>query len=139
MVNGVKIVEVVPLHEMVLLVIFEDEKMKKYDVKLLAGRFDAFKPLEEKDLFAQVQNERFGVVWTDDIDCSCEELYEHGEDVTFEIQRDLLDEARKWCADRHITVEQLTAAFIEFCGEKANAEAVAAWIGEMEKKHKAGL
>ncbi len=54
-----------------------------YDVKPLMQRFSAFKALENAELFssAEVDVGGYGVIWNDDIDISCDELFENGETV----------------------------------------------------------
>lgn len=55
-----------------------------YDVKPLFGRIDAFKVLEnDPALFSDVTVDvgGYGVVWNDDLDLSCDELFENGNTV----------------------------------------------------------
>lgn len=55
-----------------------------YDVKPLFGRIDAFKVLEnDPALFSDVTVDvgGYGVVWNDNLDLSCDELFENGNTV----------------------------------------------------------
>lgn len=64
-----------------LLVRFDSEEHRQYDVAPLFEKWDAFKTLESvKDLFEQVKVDAggYGISWNDDIDLSCNELWENG-------------------------------------------------------------
>jgi hypothetical protein len=56
---------------------------KVYDAKPLMQRFNAFKALENAELFSSVEVDvgGYGIIWNDDIDISCDELFENGEAV----------------------------------------------------------
>lgn len=82
MFNKVKTVK--PLDNLILLVTFENKDIKKYDVKPLFDMFPVFKSLNTiKGLFEQVKVDvgGYGVIWNDNIDLSCEELYENGKEI----------------------------------------------------------
>lgn len=82
MFNKVKAVK--PLNNFFLLVTFENKNIKKYDVKPLFDIFPSFEALNTiKGLFEQVKVDvgGYGIIWNDDIDLSCDELYENGEEV----------------------------------------------------------
>jgi hypothetical protein len=73
--------EVKPMPDYVLFVRFVDGMEKQYDVKPLFNDIAAFKSLVHvQGLFEQVKVDMggFGVSWNDDIDLSCDELYDHG-------------------------------------------------------------
>ncbi len=78
-----KIRGVVTLPDMKLFVQFTNGTTKFYDVAPLMERFPVFKALEDTVLFEGVEVDAggYGVVWSDDIDLSCDELWEHGEVV----------------------------------------------------------
>ncbi len=70
-----------PLPEFGLLVTFVCGETKKYNVKPLLDLWKPFQALaEEKGLFEQVQVDvgGYGIIWNDEIDLSCNELYENG-------------------------------------------------------------
>lgn len=76
-----KVREVKPLPEYGLLVVFESGEKKKYSVRPLFNKWKAFKALTStKGLFEQVKVDAggYGISWNDDIDLSCNELYENG-------------------------------------------------------------
>lgn len=75
-----KVKEVYPLPALKLSVLFANGTTKTYDVTPLLARFGAFKALEDDSLFGDVRVDAggYGVVWNDDIDLSCDELWEHG-------------------------------------------------------------
>ena len=76
-----KVKEVSPLSDFRLLVLFENGVKKQYDVKPLFRVWDAFLSLVSVDgLFEQVKVDAggYGISWNDDIDLSCNELYEGG-------------------------------------------------------------
>lgn len=74
-----KVKEAYPLPEMRLSVLFANGTTKMYDVKPLLGRFEVFKALEDESLFNSVvvDKDGYGVIWNDDIDLSCNELWEN--------------------------------------------------------------
>ncbi len=79
-----KVKKVKPLENFILLITFEDGKNKKYDVKPLFDIFPAFTSLNTiSGLFNQVKVDTggYGVVWNDDLDLSCDELYENGREI----------------------------------------------------------
>jgi hypothetical protein len=76
-----KIKEVQPLPDYHLLVSFVTGERKQYNVKPLFDKWEPFKALIlTKGLFEQVQVDMggFGISWNDNIDLSCNELYENG-------------------------------------------------------------
>lgn len=75
-----KVREVKPLPEYELLVLFASGERKKYNVQPLFDKWEAFRALSStKGLFEQVKVDGgYGIRWNDDIDLSCNELYENG-------------------------------------------------------------
>lgn len=79
-----KVNSVMPLADMCLLIHFSDGTAKKYDVQPLADRFEAFRALKTvPGLFPTVKADKggYGISWNDDMDISCDELWENGVDV----------------------------------------------------------
>ena len=78
-----KVKAIAPLPNMRLSVQFANGATKLYDVKPLMERFPAFCALKDEGLFASVEVDAggYGIVWNDDIDLSCDELWEHGVEV----------------------------------------------------------
>ncbi|MDR2023061.1 MAG: DUF2442 domain-containing protein [Hungatella sp.] len=85
-----RIKEVYPLPDYTLLVSFTTGDHRQYDVAPLFDKWDAFKTLSSVEgLFDQVRVDAggYGVSWNDDIDLSCNELWENGtpvEVITFD-------------------------------------------------------
>lgn len=79
-----KIKSVYALPEYRLCVQFSEGKTKIYDVQPLIEKEGVFRALKDKDLFSCVNVDvgGYGVVWTDEIDISCNELFENGTTVT---------------------------------------------------------
>lgn len=76
-----KIDAVNPLPDYRLSVQFAEGITKEYDVKPLFEKWDAFTLLKDHpELFYDVKADvgGYGVIWNDEIDLSCNELFENG-------------------------------------------------------------
>ncbi len=75
-----KVKSVLPLDDFVLEVTFIEGGIKKYDVKPLFGEIPHFIDLKENDLFSKVTvgPGGYGIIWNDDVDLSCDELWDNG-------------------------------------------------------------
>lgn len=84
---SVKVRSAVPLRDGILLVFFEDGKIKKFDTKSLIADYPEFEALLNPDLFNLVHVEPggYGVSWSEDLDCSEGELYENGVDIPLDM------------------------------------------------------
>ncbi len=63
---------------------FSEGIMKRYDIKPLFDKFSAFKELEKNPkMFFDVTVDvgGHGIIWNDEIDLSCDELWENGEKI----------------------------------------------------------
>lgn len=78
-----KIKNVSPLPEYKLSVQFAEGVTKIYDVKPLFQKIPAFKSLEGADDFGYVYVDvgGYGIIWNDELDLSCDELWENGTTV----------------------------------------------------------
>ncbi len=78
-----RIKEVFPLNNMKLYVRFANGSTKHYDVSRLVDRFPQFESLRIGHLFEDVQVDAggYGVVWNDELDLSCDEIWDHGVEV----------------------------------------------------------
>ena len=78
-----KIKNVFPLENYRLLVQFCVGVTKLYDVKPLFEWKDVFKTLKKNELFYGVEVDvgGCGIIWNDDVDLSCEELWENGREI----------------------------------------------------------
>ena len=75
-----KIKNVSALSDYCLSVQFTEGCTKIYDVKPLFEKIPAFEELKENNLFFDVSVDvgGYGIVWNDDFDLSCDELWENG-------------------------------------------------------------
>lgn len=79
-----KVKNVEPLDDYILLVAFQNGINKKYDIKLLLEKWSVFKDLINiPGLFKQVKvdNGGYGISWNENIDLSCNELWNNGIEV----------------------------------------------------------
>ena len=76
-----KIKEINPLKNYILLATFEDGTVKTYDVSPLFNEIEIFNTLKEvPHVFEQVKVDvgGYGISWNDEIDLSCDELWDNG-------------------------------------------------------------
>ena len=79
-----KIKSVTPLSDYILSVQFSEGITKHYDLKPLFDKYPMFIPLKEHlDLYYSVSVDvgGYGVIWNDEIDIACDELFFNGETV----------------------------------------------------------
>ena len=79
-----KIKSVTPLSDYILSVQFSEGITKHYDLKPLFDKYPMFIPLKKHlDLYysASVDVGGYGVIWNDEIDIACDELFFNGETV----------------------------------------------------------
>ncbi|MBR6348614.1 MAG: DUF2442 domain-containing protein [Spirochaetales bacterium] len=65
----------------VLIAQFEDGVFKTYDIRQLTGKYPVFRILEDDPVFfrkVKIDGSGFGIVWNDELDLSCNELWENG-------------------------------------------------------------
>jgi len=82
MFHKVKAVTALPNYR--LSVQFAEGVTKIYDVKPLFEKWELFKALENApELFSSVEVDAggYGIIWNDELDLSCDELFENGETV----------------------------------------------------------
>lgn len=75
-----KVKNVTPLDNYEVSVQFSEGITKKYNVKPLFKRFKVFNNLKNEKLFNKVHVGQggYGIIWNEEIDLSCDELYENG-------------------------------------------------------------
>lgn len=75
-----KIISLETLPNYVLLVGFDDETYKRFDLKPYFENYPQFKSLTDDGLYEQAQIDvgGYGVIWNDYLDVSAESIYEHG-------------------------------------------------------------
>lgn len=79
-----KVKSVTPLPDYILSVQFSEGITKKYDLNVLIETKPMFSFLKEQpDLYTQVSVDvgGYGVIWNDNIDIGCDELFYNGEEV----------------------------------------------------------
>lgn len=79
-----KIKSVAPLADHVLSIQFSEGVTKRYDVKPLFDKYTMFLPLKEDPaLYSSVEVDvgGYGIIWNDDIDIACDELFYNGETI----------------------------------------------------------
>lgn len=78
-----KVTVVRPLKRMRLLVFFENEEPRTYDVSQVFEVWPQFEALRDEELFRSVHVDAggYGISWSDDLDLSGNELYDHGEEL----------------------------------------------------------
>lgn len=57
---------------------FENGIIKQYNIENLFSQYPQFKALKDKDLFINGKLEKYGIIWTDELDLSGEEIYYNG-------------------------------------------------------------
>lgn len=79
-----KVKDITVLSDYKILVQFCEGVTKQYDIKPLFNKFPAFKVLQDNpETFSDVtvDIDGYGIVWNDDVDLSCDELWDNGETV----------------------------------------------------------
>ena len=79
-----KVKNVSPLPDYRLSVQFSEGVTKLYDLKPLFDKLPVFQELQNNpELFSSVSVDvgGYGIIWDDELDLSCDELWEHGEQV----------------------------------------------------------
>lgn len=77
-----KIKKVETLSNKMLKVEFENNKIKYYNMKNIIEKIKEFEILNNENIFnnARVDKGGYAVIWNDDLDIDCEELYQKGVD-----------------------------------------------------------
>lgn len=80
---SIKVKDAIPLSDMQLLVFFENDVIKLFDVKPIIKDYPEFEELKNEDLFNLVKVEPggYGISWSSELDCSEGELWENGIDL----------------------------------------------------------
>ena len=118
--STVRITHIVPLHDAIVLAIFENQSLDKRTVKILTDIHGVFRSTKsEADI---------GISWPDENNDSEKEPSGNKVDVVIEIEKRLLCDVQRWCSNCRVTVEQLIMAFLRFCACQENYEAVRDWL-----------
>ena len=63
-------------------VLFQDGKVKRYDIASLFDKYPQLRALEDRNLFLQGRLVgHYGIIWNDDLDLETETVYQDGETV----------------------------------------------------------
>lgn len=78
-----KVKGVAALPELKLSVEFAEGVTKIYDIEPLMERFPVFRELHDESLFNSVEVDLggYGIIWNDELDLSCDELWDNGVEV----------------------------------------------------------
>jgi len=78
--DRIKVISATPLKDMRLLIVFNNQVVKLFDVRQIISEYPEYADLENEDIFSLVQVESggYGVSWTPDLDASEGELWENG-------------------------------------------------------------
>lgn len=78
-----KIKKVLPKENLIIEVEFENKIIKEYDIKKVINKWTIFENLKDKELFKKVKIDigGYGISWNEDIDLSCEEIWQNGEKI----------------------------------------------------------
>lgn len=83
MFHKIKSVNALPNYK--LSIKFSEGTTKIYDVSKLFKKYDLFLPLKNNELLfnsVTVEQGGYGIIWNDNIDISCNELWTNGEKIT---------------------------------------------------------
>jgi len=120
--SAIEIIYSVQLSTSILLVVIENLSKRKRDVVLLTmPSVGTLQP-------GYIESLKQTILWPDDIN-----LGEDSVDLTIEIEEELFDKTKRWCADLGISVEQLALAFVRFCACTDNQMALKEffWLSRM--------
>lgn len=78
-----KIKNVFPKEDLIIEVEFENQVKKQYDIKKIISKWKVFEDLKDKELFFKVKVDQggYGIIWNENIDLSCEEIWQNGTNV----------------------------------------------------------
>ena len=109
--KGFEIVDLLPLHRQMTLVIFRDPNTQKCEVQILPVSLE----------IAELQNIQAMLKIPS-------ESRDNAATVFVEVDEILSHKIMDWCEVRGILPEQLVRAFACFCGEPENADIVKSWV-----------
>ena len=122
-----------PLHDQVLLLIFDDKQINKRGVVLIPNRESWFMPYTKPEQLNKSLLAENGLVtsWEHTI----EELWPNNlpktEVVKLEMDEQLYTDACRWCNAHGISLEPLVQAFFLFTGYKENHDIAVVWLRQL--------
>ena len=135
--HDIQINHIVPLHDRITLVIFEDVTLGVTDAKFLRNTHGELMPSRHADPpIGEKINPEIVTAIEAEIDRS--EYAENPDDevITIEVKEPLYSDFIHWCHARSIEPERVLQAFFRFFTED-NADAIRAWINESRCKEMA--
>lgn len=115
-----EIVDLLPLHRQMTLVIFRDPGTRKCEVQIL--------PVSLEKMELNALQEMLKIPTEPGTDAAT---------ASVKVEEVLSCEILDWCGAKDITPEQLVRAFICFCGEPENTDVLRAWIKQEIVQEKA--
>ena len=78
-----KIKKVIPKENLIIEVEFENKIKKEYDINKVIKKWTVFEKLKNNELFNKVKVDvgGYGISWDENIDLSCEEIWQNGEKI----------------------------------------------------------
>lgn len=123
---------IVELYDGILMVIFRDKVTNLSDVKLLTERYDTFMALSYPERLEKIVDVPNKVSASKSNDGFCIKTDQCNEEISIEIEEDLLEENARWCRERNITQEQLACALFSFCVDTRTHAVLRAWLQSAE-------
>jgi len=134
--HSIRLLYVIPIHDLVSLTIFEDNTAGITDCKLLVNHHmeltSAYISNSERQddraylsLKAELEEE---------IDQSDYREYPDGETITVSLDDKLRTALLTWCEDHRITAEKMMHALIRFTTEE-NVDIIRTWVNDFKREH----
>ena len=133
--HEIRIIDIVPLHELITLVVFEDETIGEVDAKLLRNSHGELNPVPWGQLLPQQKAISSATVAALQKEIDHSEFAENlgNSVITIEVEEPLYSEFIQWCKSRDIEAERVLQAFLRFCTEE-NEDAIQAWIDDCHRR-----
>lgn len=129
--HRIHITRVVPMHDLVLLMSFNDKELNMTDVRFLVNRIDGLKPRTEPEQFKVflLDNQQCITEWENEIGSAEPEPGEDAPVINLHIPEDLFQELSKMTDALEVTIPQLIRAIFRFCVDPDTQDAAAQWSG----------
>jgi len=101
---SIKVTKVAPLENLRLLIFFENDVSKIFDVTQLMDKHPEFELLRDPAVFQSVRVDPggYGISWTEELDCSEGELWERGTEIPL-TTADFAAFARHECSIKNVS------------------------------------
>ena len=133
--HDIRIIDLIPLHDLMTLAVFEDKTIGQVDAKLLRNTHDELNPPRWPHLRPETRE-----ICKDSIAALRQEI-DHSEFaenlgsevITVEVDEPLYSDFIQWCRVRGVEVERVLQAFIRFCTEE-NKDVIEEWLNTAHRK-----